>query len=823
MLTIVKKNDSYDAITYQLENEDNSTVDLTGASVNFVMGKKNKLITNAKATVTSATSGIVSYQLTQLDTLVSGTFLAEFVVTFANGTVKTYPSNGYITVDVEQNLDTSQANVVVDMIAEKQGDFTSKLNSILQQAGNINMSAMNEYSWTATEGQLVFTFPSSVNYTPSTKWFQVSVGNVPVDNTLVNRSYDNQFALNIDSSNIKAGMTVRAMWVEPITPVVPNSYKIIPQQNLPPVDAGEGDLWFDTSDNTYQGTVFDDLNTKVTNNTTALADIATNVKSQGVKGDGITDDTTAFNNLINYVSGLGGGTILIPANTTILLNTKDSRKVMLKLKSNVNIIGNGYTSVIKLADGIVQSGGFLMLSNLDNASNEASTPLKNVILSNFLIDCNGVGNQLGSTQNQPYSVPIFIPTGDNITVQSVYIKDNTGMQCIGLGSNISTPTVTNVKIINNLFTNVANDPKAVDHSVIYSMVDGGVITGNIMVNPSTNTVARNVSTGLEIHGRNTIVSDNIVINFRTGSNVVATVQDSFNNRFSDNTFENVNNGFALWQYDPYKLKNVSIHHNTIRLKPNDNLATDDGCTAFISVSTGVGYDTLKINNNIIEGISLPTTTQAQRGLQFLCPVKNTDITNNKFTNIGYEAISLLNSLTNVIINNNTVVDAVKKDNTGGGTYKNSVIYCGVVNPNSVSNLSIKDNKINNSSGFTSYGVCVVADGDSVEVKNNKVNTATTRKESLTTTIGLTNISREFDYSTTITVPAIANGATSIFDVTIPESLAGSFVAVNSPSNLAGFLVTATVAVNGTVRLSITNNTGFNSNLGNTTFNFRLFS
>jgi hypothetical protein len=219
MLTIVKKNDSYDAITYQLENEDNSTVDLTGASVNFVMGKKNKLITNAKATVTSATSGIVSYQLNPSDTLVSGTFLAEFVVTFANGTTKTYPSNGYITVDVEQNLDTNQNNVVLDMIASKQGDFTSKLNSILQQAGNINMSAMNEYSWTATEGQLVFTFPSSVNYTPSTKWFQVSVGNVPVDNTLVNRSYDNQFALNIDSSNIKAGMTVRAMWVEPIVPI----------------------------------------------------------------------------------------------------------------------------------------------------------------------------------------------------------------------------------------------------------------------------------------------------------------------------------------------------------------------------------------------------------------------------------------------------------------------------------------------------------------------------------------------------------------------------------------------------------------------------
>jgi hypothetical protein len=314
MLTIVKKNDSYDAITYQLENEDNSTVDLTGASVNFVMGKKNKLITNAKATVTSATSGIVSYQLTQLDTLVSGTFLAEFVVTFANGTVKTYPSNGYITVDVEQNLDTSQANVVVDMIAEKQGDFTSKLNSILQQAGNINMSAMNEYSWTATEGQLIFIFPSSVNYTPSTKWFQVSVGNVPVDNTLVNRSYDNQFALNIDSSNIKAGMTVRAMWVEPITPVVPNSYKIIPQQDLPPVDAGEGDLWFDTSDNTYQGTVFDNLNSQLADSTSQISDLAINIGSYPRQG-GETDDTGRFTRAIADLTAKKGGKIKLKGET----------------------------------------------------------------------------------------------------------------------------------------------------------------------------------------------------------------------------------------------------------------------------------------------------------------------------------------------------------------------------------------------------------------------------------------------------------------------------------------------------------------------------
>jgi hypothetical protein len=223
MLTIVKKNDSYDAITYQLENEDNSTVDLTGASVNFVMGKKNKLITNAKATVTSATSGIVSYQLTPSDTLVSGTFLAEFVVTFANGATKTYPSNGYITVDVEQNLDTNQNNVVLDMIASKQGDYDKKLNDILKM-NNLTVTYMNEYYWTAVDNQITFVLPSGNTLDVNSSWVEVVIGGVIVDDSLVDRSIANQITLLVDASNIKAGMRVYVKWTESVTPT---SYNVI--------------------------------------------------------------------------------------------------------------------------------------------------------------------------------------------------------------------------------------------------------------------------------------------------------------------------------------------------------------------------------------------------------------------------------------------------------------------------------------------------------------------------------------------------------------------------------------------------------------------
>jgi hypothetical protein len=348
MLTIVKKNDSYDAITYQLENEDNSTVDLTGASVNFVMGKKNKLITNAKATVTSATSGIVSYQLTPSDTLVSGTFLAEFVVTFANGTTKTYPSNGYITVDVEQNLDTSQNNVVLDMIATKQGDFEAKLDSILKQGTGTQVSAMNEYTWTATSGQTIFVFPTNAKYDPSAKWFQVSVGNVPIANELINRASSSQFSLVVDPSLIVAGMTVHAMWVEPIVPIT-GGHHSTHEIN------GQDEINIANLRN-YQELVA----TPLADITSQVSDIATDIE-RFPRLVGETDDTGRITRAISSLTN--GGEILFPAKTYTINSS-------FQLNGVSNIKLRGLKGCVLLVDSTIT---FLSLINATNCSIEGFT------------------------------------------------------------------------------------------------------------------------------------------------------------------------------------------------------------------------------------------------------------------------------------------------------------------------------------------------------------------------------------------------------------------------------------------------------------------
>jgi hypothetical protein len=144
MTVQLKRNDTKDTITYTVTNLDGSIVNLTGASVKFVMGKNKTLITNAAATIVSAAAGTVSYTLTESDTLQAGTFNAEFEVTFSDGKVKTYPSNGYILVNIQANVDKSLSTYIEDSIAYRVSDIQILKNSIQAQLDQFAIGASNE-------------------------------------------------------------------------------------------------------------------------------------------------------------------------------------------------------------------------------------------------------------------------------------------------------------------------------------------------------------------------------------------------------------------------------------------------------------------------------------------------------------------------------------------------------------------------------------------------------------------------------------------------------------------------------------------------------
>jgi hypothetical protein len=103
-----------DTLTYS----DGSSVNLTGASVNFVMRSLSATtpVTNAPANITNPTSpATVSYSPTAADTATAGEYMGNWVVTFSGGKVETFPTDGYLWVEIQQNLTTAGGATLVSL------------------------------------------------------------------------------------------------------------------------------------------------------------------------------------------------------------------------------------------------------------------------------------------------------------------------------------------------------------------------------------------------------------------------------------------------------------------------------------------------------------------------------------------------------------------------------------------------------------------------------------------------------------------------------------------------------------------------------------
>lgn len=96
----LKQLDTAPVLEYTCLDENKAVIVLTGATVTFYMQDENGIavITDAVVTITDAANGVVEYQWVAADSDVSGYFFAEFVITFGDGTIRTSPDPGWITV-----------------------------------------------------------------------------------------------------------------------------------------------------------------------------------------------------------------------------------------------------------------------------------------------------------------------------------------------------------------------------------------------------------------------------------------------------------------------------------------------------------------------------------------------------------------------------------------------------------------------------------------------------------------------------------------------------------------------------------------------------
>lgn len=106
MTFFIKENDTVPSIRATLQNGSGNAVDLIDASVRFHMRaiSGGSATVDAAATIVNAANGLVQYNWSAADTAEVGSFQAEFEVTYSDGTVETFPSNGYIRVEIIDDI-----------------------------------------------------------------------------------------------------------------------------------------------------------------------------------------------------------------------------------------------------------------------------------------------------------------------------------------------------------------------------------------------------------------------------------------------------------------------------------------------------------------------------------------------------------------------------------------------------------------------------------------------------------------------------------------------------------------------------------------------
>lgn len=106
MTFYIKQNDTSPSMLATLQDASGNAVDITGASVRFHLKPigSSAVTVDAPATIVTALDGLVRYDWQAADTDTIGSYQAEFEVTYGDGTVETFPNDGYIRVEIISDI-----------------------------------------------------------------------------------------------------------------------------------------------------------------------------------------------------------------------------------------------------------------------------------------------------------------------------------------------------------------------------------------------------------------------------------------------------------------------------------------------------------------------------------------------------------------------------------------------------------------------------------------------------------------------------------------------------------------------------------------------
>lgn len=106
MTFYIKQNDTFPVIRATLRSGNGDPIDLDSATVRFHMRQigSNTVKIDAAGGVVLASDGVVQYIWSEDDTDTVGAYQAEFEVTYPGGSVETFPNDGYIRVEITDDI-----------------------------------------------------------------------------------------------------------------------------------------------------------------------------------------------------------------------------------------------------------------------------------------------------------------------------------------------------------------------------------------------------------------------------------------------------------------------------------------------------------------------------------------------------------------------------------------------------------------------------------------------------------------------------------------------------------------------------------------------
>ena len=384
-----------------------------------------------------------------------------------------------------------------------------------------------------------------------------------------------------------------------------------------------------------------------------------NVKNYGAKGNGISDDTKSIQAVIDKASK--NSIIYFPKGTYIIGKIKITDNYLenycLRLKSNLSIIGDGNTSVIRFANNI-----FNKVSKNANAHMFYGNELQNISFNSLIIDMNGADNLVPKSDFHKNFAAALIIRGKNVSFEDMIFKNSSGqtmLNIMGKGSNL---LVRNCKFLNggSYVGSAIVNKNQTDFSFIYSEWDSSFISNNKIEQQNINVALENYTGGVEIHGSNSKVSNNIIIGCWPAIYITSSGDDTLKNIIiHNNQLLNCITGISFWLIKP--MKNIFIINNTISLTfprskkvpfvagiliPNGNLKEYNE-----TLANNAAVENLLISSN---SITADTMNIPSMGI-VLHSVKHAKIDSNIIKGVNRAGISLMGSKwgidTLLVINN----------------------------------------------------------------------------------------------------------------------------------------------------------------------------